>query len=458
MVKENIEEGLLPKRPSHRVVAVFFSTAVAVFGSFCFGYAGGYSSPVESRIMEDLGLSLASYSIFGSINTIGGMTGAIVSGRIADRIGRKRAMWLSEVFCTPGWLAIAFAKDALWLYIGRLSIGVGVGIITYVVPVYIAEITPKDLRGGFTSANQLMVTIGFGLVYFIGSMISWRTLALIGTIPCVAQMVCLFFIPESPRWLVKIGRDEEFEAALHHLRGKDTDTFEEATEIRNSMETFQQESDGRFLDLFQKRYTNSLIVGVGLMLLQQLGGICSILYYSGSIFEEAGFSSVTGTKILAVIQVPLAFAGLFLMDKCGRRPLLMVSAAGMSSFFFLLGLSFCLQGINCLEQYAPVLALIGALGCSSAFTIGMSGIPWVIMSEIFPINVKALAGSLVTLINWSCAFLITYTFNFAMEWSTAGVFFSFAGVCALTVLFTVKLVPETKGRTLEEIQASMIKN
>lgn len=158
------------------------STFIAVCGSFCYGFAVGYSSAAESGIRKDLGLSVSEYSVFGSILTIGGMIGAIPSGKIADFIGRKRTMWLSEIFCIPGWLLIAFAKDAWWLDIGRLLIGVGVGLITYVVPVYIAEITPMNHRGGFTSAQQLMVSLGFALVYFIGNIISWRALSLIGKV------------------------------------------------------------------------------------------------------------------------------------------------------------------------------------------------------------------------------------------------------------------------------------
>lgn len=435
--------------------AVILSTAVAVCGSFCYGFALGYSAPVESEMMEDLDLSTAAYSLFGSILTIGGMLGAVLSGKMADFIGRIRTMWLSEVFCTAGWLAIVLAKDALWLDIGRLLLGIGVGIITYVIPVYIAEITPKNLRGGFAFANQLMSTSGFCIVYFVGTMISWRALALIGAIPCIAQIVGLFFIPESPRYLAKIGMDKEFEASLQFLRGKDTDITEEAADIRDYVETCQQETEGRFLELFQRKYANSLIVGIGLMILQQFQGVSGLVYYSGSIFEESGVSSSFGMKFLSIIQIPVATMGLLLMDRSGRRPLLLVSASGMCLSFLLLGISFSIKGLPHMKEVTPILSVVALLVCSTANTIGMSGIPWIIMSEIFPLNVKASAGSLVTLVYWSCSWITTYTFNFMMDWSSAGTIFIFSGVSALTVLFIAKFVPETKGRTLEEIQASM---
>ncbi|GLT90363.1 hypothetical protein SLE2022_083000 [Rubroshorea leprosula] len=448
--------GLLPRsREPSVTAAVILSTVVAVCGSFCYGSATGYSAPVESAIMEDLGLSTAAYSVFGSIFTIGGMFGAMLSGKIADLIGRLRTMWISDIFFAVGWLAIAFAKDAWWLDIGRLLLGIGGGIITYVVPVYIAEITPKNLRGRFSSANQLMSASGFAMAYFVGTMISWRSLALISVVSGIAQIIGLFFIPESPRWLAKVGRDKEFETALQHLRGEDTDISGEAADIRDYIETSQQETEARFLDLFQRRYANSLFVGVGLMALQQLEGISGLAYYSSSIFEEAGFSSSIGLKVAAAEQIPAAGLGLFLMDKSGRRPLLLVSATGMFWSYIILGLSFSLKGLPHLKKVTPILSLIGILGCGIAYNIGMAGIPWIIMSEIFPVNVKASAGSLVTFVHWFCSWIITFSFNFLMEWSSAGTIFIFAGVVAVTVLFVAKFVPETKGKTLEEMQALM---
>ncbi|KAJ0079128.1 hypothetical protein Patl1_22735 [Pistacia atlantica] len=401
----------LPRSCSSVTAVLVFSTLVAVCIFFCYGFAVGFSSPAESGIMEDLGLTVAAYSVFGSIMTVGGMIGAILSGRIADILGRRLAMLLSDIFCTCGWFAIAFGK--------------------------------------------LMRTCGFSLVYLVGNYISWRTLALVGVIPCLLQIVTLFFIPESPRWLVKVGREKEFETVLQRFRGEISDISQEAADIRDNLETFHQGSGTRFLELFQRRYSNSLIIGVGLMFLQQLAGVSGMTYYAASIFEKAGISTSLGSTVVAITVIPASAVGVLLMDKAGRRPLLLFSVAGLCICFFVMGLAFRFQEIPHMEELTPILVLISLVGVVVADSVGMAGIPWVVMSEIFPMNVKAAAGSLVTLVYWSCSWVMTYTFNFMMEWSSAGTFFIFSGVNLTTVIFIAKMVPETKGRTLEEIQSTI---
>ncbi|PWA70563.1 major facilitator, sugar transporter-like, Major facilitator superfamily domain protein [Artemisia annua] len=292
---------------------VVFSTLVAVSGSYVFGSAVGFSSPAQIGIMEDLSLSLEEYSVFGSIMTIGAMLGAIMSGKIADKLGRRK----------------------------------------------------------------------------------------------------------------------DYTETLHQL------------------------PETRIFDLFQPKYTKSLIIGVGLMVLQQFGGVNAIAFYATSIFISAGYSSTIGSIGMVIVQVPSTLLGVLLMDVSGRRPLLMISAAGTCLGCFLTGISFLLQDLQETNGLNSILALVGVLVFSASFSLGMGGIPWVIMSEIFPINIKGSAGSLVTVVNWSGSWVISYTFNFLMTWSTEGTFFMYASICFLTVLFVAKLVPETKGRTLEDIQASM---
>ncbi|KAG5044331.1 hypothetical protein AAZX31_03G220700 [Glycine max] len=433
---------------------LILTTLVAVSGSYVFGSAVGYSSPAQTGIMDDLNVGVAEYSLFGSILTIGAMIGAIISGRIADYAGRRTAMGFSEVFCILGWLAIAFAKVGWWLYVGRLFVGCGMGLLSYVVPIYIAEITPKNLRGGFTTVHQLMICCGVSLTYLVGAFLNWRILALLGIIPCIVQLLGLFFIPESPRWLAKFGHWERSESVLQRLRGKNADVSQEATEIRDFTEALQRETES-IIGLFQLQYLKSLTVGVGLMILQQFGGVNGIAFYASSIFISAGFSGSIGMIAMVAVQIPMTALGVLLMDKSGRRPLLLISASGTCLGCFLAALSFTLQDLHKWKEGSPILALAGVLVYTGSFSLGMGGIPWVIMSEIFPINVKGSAGSLVTLVSWLCSWIVSYAFNFLMSWSSAGTFFIFSSICGFTILFVAKLVPETKGRTLEEVQASL---
>ncbi|XP_071723819.1 LOW QUALITY PROTEIN: sugar transporter ERD6-like 16 [Rutidosis leptorrhynchoides] len=435
---------------------VLLSTAVAVSGSFEFGSCVGYSAPTQSAIRDDLKLSLAQFSMFGSILTIGAMLGAVTSGRIADFIGRKGAMRMSACFCITGWLTVFFSNGPLSLDMGRLCTGYGIGVFSYVVPVFIAEIAPKNLRGGLTTLNQLMIVIGASVAFLIGTVITWRALALTGLIPCGFLLVGLCFVPESPRWLAKVGHEKEFQVALQILRGKDSDVSREAAEIQASIESLQSLPIARVVDLFNTKYIRSLIIGVALMVFQQFGGINGIGFYASETFVAAGLSSgKIGTIAYACIQVPITLVGAILMDKSGRKPLIMVSASGTFLGCFLAGASFFLKAHNMLLDLVPVLAVGGVLLYISAFSIGMGAVPWVIMSEIFPINIKGVAGSLVVLVNWLGAWAVSYTFNFLMSWSSYGTFLVYSGFSVLTILFVAKLVPETKGKTLEEIQASI---
>ncbi|KAM3752806.1 hypothetical protein ACB098_03G046600 [Castanea mollissima] len=336
---------------SSATAILVISTIVAACGAFTGGSVAVYSSLAENGIIADLGLTVAEYSLFGSIMTIGAIIGALISGKMTDAIGRR---YVKEVN-TVSKAVLIWSSGACLLDFGRLLLGVGFGITCYVGPVYLAKITPKNLRGGFMSITQ-----------------------------------------------AKIGKQREFEAALQRLRGVDSDTSQEASDIKDYTDNLQQNSDDKIQNLFQRKYVHLLII-------------------------------------------PSIFLGASLIDKLGRRTILMVSAMGNCLGCFLTGLAYLLQDHNWWKGVSPILALVGVLVYMGSYSFGMVGIPWIIVSEIFPINVKGSAGTLCNLVNWFASCLVSYTFNFLFEWSSAGTFFIYSSICSLSVLFIAKLVPETKG-------------
>ncbi|KAG6670868.1 hypothetical protein I3843_Q031700 [Carya illinoinensis] len=403
---------------------------VCTFAAACAAFTGGclvsYTSPAESGIIADLSLTVTEYSFFGSIMTAGAMIGAVISGRMTDFIGRRLTLWILDIFYIVGWLAIIFAEGAWLLDLGRLSLGIGFGLTCYVGPVYLAEIIPKDIRGLLMSISQSMTGYGASLTFVIGSFVTWRSLAIIGCIPSLLLLLALFFIPESPRWLDYIENQR-----------------------------LQQNSDDNVLNLFRRKYLHIVIVGVGLMVVQASGGLYGFMFYMSEIFDSAGISSTLGFILVAVLQIPLIVLSAALIDKFGRRTLLMASATGQCLGCLLTGLSYFLQELDWWKEASPILALIGVLVYMGSYAFGMGGIPWIVVSEIFPINVKGSAGTLCNLVSSFCSWVVSYTFNYSFSWSPAGTFFIYAGICGFGVVFIAKLVPETKGRTLEEIHASL---
>ncbi|XP_013626936.1 PREDICTED: sugar transporter ERD6-like 15 isoform X1 [Brassica oleracea var. oleracea] len=434
--------------------AFVLAFTVGSCGAFAFGCIIGYSAPTQSSIMKDLNLSIADYSLFGSILTVGLILGALICGKLTDLVGRVYTIWITNILFVIGWFAIAFAKAVWLLDLGRLLQGISIGISAYLGPVYITEIAPRKLRGAACSMSQLFTGVGISVVYALGTVVAWRNLAILGSIPSLMILPLLFFIPESPRWLAKVGREKEVEEILSRLRGENSDVSDEAGEILAYTEHVKQQGDDRgFLKLFQRKYAFSLTIGVVLIALPQLGGLSGYSFYTESIFISTGVSSDVGFISTSIVQMLAGVLGTVLVDVSGRRSLLLVSQAGMFLGCLATAISFFLKENHCWETGTPILALISVTLYFGSYGLGMGSIPSIIASEIYPVDVKGAAGTMCGLASSISSWLIAYSFSFLFQWSTTGTFLMFTTVTGIGFVFIAKLVPETRGKSLEEIQS-----
>ncbi|XP_038143051.1 solute carrier family 2, facilitated glucose transporter member 8 [Cyprinodon tularosa] len=447
---------------------LYLASFAAVLGPMSFGFVLGYSSPAipELSSISDprLRLSDEQASWFGSIVTLGAAAGGLLGGWMVQRIGRKLSLMLCSLPYVFGFTLIIAAQNVWMFYVGRVLTGLASGVTSLVVPLYISETAHEKVRGMLGSCVQLMVVSGIMGVYLAGLFIDWRWLAICCSLPPSLMMVAMCFMPETPRFLLSRGKRREAEEALRFLRGPDAPVEWECARIEEASE--EQGSTFRLSDLKDPGVFKPLVIGVLLMVFQQMTGINAIMFYAENIFEQAHFEeSDLASVIVALIQVIFTAIAAVIMDRAGRKVLLIISGVLMMISTTAFGVYFYLVAkVPGAASVSPTaaephpdltwLALASMAIFIAGFAIGWGPIPWLIMSEVIPIRVRGFAGAAVVLSNWGMAFIVTKSFQDMMNLLTsAGTFWLFSCMCFLNIIFTVILVPETKGKTLEQIEA-----
>lgn len=454
---------------------LYLATFASVLGPMSFGFVLGYSSPAIpalGRIADPrLRLDADQASWFGSIVTVGAAAGGLLGGWLVGKVGRKLTLMFCSLPFVFGFTVIIAAQNVWMLYAGRVLTGVASGVTSLVVPLYISEMAHERVRGLLGSCVQLMVVLGIMGVYLAGLYLDWRWLAICSSIPPTLLMVCMCFMPETPRFLLSQGKRREAEEVLRFLRGPDAPVAWECARIENACN--QQGSGFQMSDLKDPGVYKPLVIGVMLMIFQQMTGINAIMFYAENIFEQAHFKeSDLASVIVGLIQVVFTGVAALIMDRAGRKILLIISGVLMAISTTAFGVYFYLMakihstsslGLADIQSQAGVephadlawLALASMAVFITGFALGWGPIPWLIMSEIFPSKVRGVASAACVLTNWSMAFLVTKNFQDMMGLLTsAGTFWLFASMCVLNVIFTIAFIPETKGKTLEQIEAT----
>lgn len=426
---------------------------IAAIGGFLFGYDTGIIGGALLYIKKDLATSQFEQQALVGVLLVGAVVGAAISGWSSDRIGRKWTKVVSGSIYVIGALGSAFAPNITWLIAARGVLGLAVGSASFVSPEYISEQAPRRIRGGVTSFNQLMVVLGIFSAYIASFALkgigidSWRWMLGIAVVPGVALAGGMLFMPHSPRWLMEREREDEARAVLQRSRGAD-EIEEQLDEIRRV--TGQE---GGLRDVFAARARPMMTVGLSLAVFQQLIGVNTIIYYAPTILQYTGLSAdgaVLQALTIGLTNVVFTIVAILLLDRFGRRAFLMTGTAVCSVALGLLGLFFAFSG---LRDAVPWLALVSLIVYIAGFAIGLGPVFWLMISEIFPLRIRGPAMATATVANWSANFVVSFTFLSVVSLiSRAGAFWVYAALGLVAMLVFDRLVPETKGRSLEEIE------
>jgi len=474
-------------------INIYFITIVITLGGLLFGYDTGVINGTQFYFSKYFELTGALKGFIVSSALLGALVGAASAGIISKSIGRKNSLIIAAVlFMISAWgsgLPSMLPESTTLLVIFRLIGGIAIGMASMNAPMYIAEIAPAKNRGVLVTFYQLAVVIGFFIVflvtYFIGAKLSeseniafgWRNMFWSEMVPAGLFLILLFFVPKSPRWLMIKGKEEEAENILTRIHGEEI-ASKEIEEIRDSIKA---ESTAVKASIFSKTMLPIVIIGTVLSVLQQFTGINAVLYYGADIFEQAlGFGQddvLLQQILLATVNLVFTFIAMFTVDKLGRKPLLIIGGVGMLVGFLIMGFTLYFSdysqinsaGLPTISTFEGILSLIGVLIFIGAFAMSMGPIVWVLLSEIFPNKIRSAAMAVAVAAQWLANYFVSQSFPIVVEsdanrlimdggtWNNALPYFLFSGFIVIIIWFVWKYIPETKGKTLEEMEAVFTK-
>ena len=428
---------------------LIFSTAAAL-GGLLFGFDTGVISGAIHFIKIEFNLNAYQEGFAVSNLMIACVIGALLAGPIADWTGRKKVLILCAVLFTVSAILSALPRSFTELVIARFIGGMGVGMASVVSPMYIAEISPAKIRGRLVALNQLAIVVGILLSYFSNWVLvdtginNWRYMLVAEILPAITFLVGLFFIPESPRWLTKEGLEKEALDVLNVVAGA-ANADHELQEVKKSL----AEKRTSLKELLHPSLRRVLIVGILFSLFAHITGIDTIIYYGPIIFLESGFktdSALLASVMIGITNLIFTFVGMAMVDKAGRKFLLLVGLAGMGISMTLVGL--CMQS----DMISAKWTLLWIMTYIASFAMSIGVVIWVYLSEIYPTRVRGQALSVATMVLWLGNVILTQLFPVMMERFGGGTFYIFSFICLLAFIFTWTMVKETRGVSLEEIE------
>jgi SP family xylose:H+ symportor-like MFS transporter len=448
--------------------------AVSALGGLMFGYDTGVINGAQFFLTKHFDLSDALKGWVVGSALLGCLVGALFAGFMSIKIGRKWSLIVSAILFSisayGSGLPEMLPQTVSMLVFFRIIGGLGIGIASMNAPMYIAEIAPSGIRGRMVTYYQLAIVIGFFVVflatYFIGNNLTpqqnieygWRYMFWSELFPSLLFLILLFLVPKSPRWLALKGRDEEALKILTKINSNE-DAVKEMKQIKASLDTNQSQIK---LSYFSAGILSIILIGTALSMLQQFTGINAVLYYGADIFEKAlGFGQedvLLQQILLAFVNLVFTFIAMFTVDRLGRKPLLYIGSAGMILGFLILGLT--LQ-----QENVGVLSLIGVLLFIASFALSMGPVVWVLLSEMFPNKIRSVAMSVAVAAQWAANYVVSQSFPIVMgsevnnqpPWNGALPYFIFIAFIIFIVILVYKFIPETKGKSLEEIESFWIK-